>query len=120
MGWLETRGALLRQLSGVLERNGWEKDVGGYEYLRYRKGGWYPKGGLVRIGGLPISCIITPYRDLGRPSITGYWVTFTEPLKHHPRRGERTKLRRFRTPIDEGINEAIVLSKIESLFADES
>lgn len=119
--WLEMRGALLRQLRGVLERDGWEDDIGGYEYLRYRKGGWYSESvlsGMKRTGGLAISCVITPYRGSGL-SITGYWVTFRIPLKTYPRPGERCKLRRFRTTIDKGINEAMVLSKIESLFGDE-
>ena len=112
MGWLETRGALLRQLRGVLERNGWEADVGGYEYLRYRKGG--SKGRFRPTGGLSIGCTITPYRD--RHRITGYWVTVIIPLMDHPLSGERPKLRRFRTPIDEGINEATVLAKLNDIF----
>ncbi len=120
MGWLETRGVLLRQLRGVLEWNGWEADVGGYEYLRYRKGGWYPKGGLIRTGGLAVSCTITPYHSGGRPTITGYWVTLTMPLKDHPKSGERAKLRRFRTLIDEGIDEVKVLAKLDDLFGKET
>lgn len=119
MGWLETRGKLLRQLREVLEKNGWEPDVSNYEFLRYRKGGWYPKGSLIRIGGLPIACMITPYHDGSRPSITGYWVTFRIPFKTFPRPGERCKLRQFRTAIDKDINEARVFLKIEDLFGCE-
>lgn len=118
MGWLETRGKLLRQLRRVLEQNGWEDDIGGYEYLRYRKGGWYPKGALIRTGGLAIGCRITPYHGSSRLRITGYWVTLRIPLKVYPRAGERCKLRRFRTAIDQDINETRVLSKIEELFGE--
>lgn len=116
MGWLETRGKLLRQLRGVLERNGWEDDIGGYEYLRYRKGGWYPEGELKRKGGLAISCTITPYHEQGRPTMAGYWITLYMPMQSHPKPGQRAKLRRFRTAIDKDIDEEMVLSKIESLF----
>lgn len=104
MGWLETRGALLRQLREVLERDGWEAMITSYEYKKYSK------------AERQVSCKIAPYHDKGRPTMTGYWVTFILPLTRHPRPGERNKIRRFRTPIDEGINETIVLSKIESLF----
>lgn len=117
--WLERRGELLRELRRVLERNGWEDDVGGYEYLRYRKGGWYPKGGLKLKGGLAIGCVITPYHDSTGLSITGYWVTFRIPFTVEPRPGERCKLRRFRTTIGEDINEEMVISKIKDLFGDE-
>lgn len=117
MGWLEARGALLRQLRGVLEGDGWEADVGGYEYLRYRKGGQYPKGGLVRTGGLAICCTITPWYGSGL-SVTGYWITFVIPSKVDWKLGQRNRLRRFRTPIDEDINEVKVLAKIDDLFRE--
>ena len=115
MGWFETRGALLRQLRGVLEWNGWEDDVGNYEYLAYRKGGWYPKDSLMRTGGVMLNCTITPCRPGSRPTITGYWVNFRNPIK---KPDKRRKLRRFRTPIGEGINEAKVLSKLDDLFKE--
>ena len=118
MDWLETRGKLLRQLRGVLERDGWEEDIGGYEYLRYRKGGWYPEGSLVRTGGLALGCGITPYRGGSGVSITGYWVTFLRPFETYPRPGERCKLRRFRAGIDQDISEDKVLSKLEALFEE--
>ena len=120
MGWLETRGKLLHQLRGVLEKNGWEPDVSNYEYLRYRKGGWYPKGSLIRTGGLAIHCVITPYHNGGRPSITGYWITFRKPMKSQSRPGQRPKLRRFKAELDQGIQEEMVLSKIESLFGSDN
>jgi hypothetical protein len=103
MGWFERRGMLLRQLKHILEQNGWKPNITSYEFLRYHK------------GEQSISCRIDPYYG-SRPTMTEYWVTFKIPLKDHPRSGERAKLRRFRTPIDKGINEAIVLSKIEDLF----
>ncbi len=104
MGWLETRGALIRQLRGVLERDGWEAMVSGYDFIKYQK----PR----RI----VTMYITPYRFTVQPNIVAYWVTFIIPFKRYPRPGERNKLRRFRTPINEDINETMVLSKIEDLF----
>lgn len=107
MGWLETRGELLRQLRRVLEQDGWERMVTSYAYIKYSK------------GARQVSCRILPYHKRGRPSIVGYWTTFRIPFDREPRPGERAKLRRFRTAIDKGINEAMVLSKIENLFGDE-
>lgn len=116
--WLGIRGKLLRQLRKVLEQDGWEEDVGGYACLRYRKGRVSYKPW--NKGGVAISCMITPYRGGPGPAITGYWVTFRIPLKHHPKSGERAKLRRFRTAYSDSIKEARVLSKIKDLFRSDN
>lgn len=115
MGWLEARGALLRQLRGVLERDGWYDDVGGYEYLRYRKGG--APGKMFNKGGIAIGCTVTPCYG-SCLATTGYWVTLTIPSEAEWRPEQRVKLRRFRTPIDEDINEVKVLAKIDDLFRE--
>ncbi len=118
MGWLETRGKLRPQLRAVLESNGWEADVSSYEYLRYRKGGWYPKGGLIRTGGLTISCTITLAYNKLESAPTGYWITLSRPMKSW-RPGKRPILRRFKAKLDQDISEEKVLSKIESLYNHE-